>query len=38
MIRDLVETGQSILMLGRPGVGKTTAREIARVADELTSA
>ncbi len=32
MIRDLVETGQSILMLGRPGVGKTTAlREIARV-------
>ncbi|MCA1993462.1 MAG: AAA family ATPase, partial [Coleofasciculus sp. S288] len=36
-IRDLVETGQSILMLGRPGVGKTTAlREIARVlADEL---
>ena len=37
MIRDLVETGHSILMLGRPGVGKTTAlREIARVlADEL---
>ncbi|MBV8886893.1 MAG: AAA family ATPase, partial [Chroococcidiopsidaceae cyanobacterium CP_BM_RX_35] len=37
MIRDLVETGQSLLMLGRPGVGKTTAlREIARVlADEL---
>jgi stage III sporulation protein SpoIIIAA len=37
MIRDLVETGRSILMLGRPGVGKTTAlREIARVlADEL---
>ncbi len=37
MIRDLVETGQSILMLGRPGVGKTTAlREIARVlASEL---
>ncbi|MCT7985749.1 AAA family ATPase [Laspinema sp. A4] len=37
MIRDLVESGQSILMLGRPGVGKTTAlREIARVlADEL---
>ncbi len=31
-IRDLVETGQSILMLGRPGVGKTTAlHEIARV-------
>jgi stage III sporulation protein SpoIIIAA len=37
MIRDLVETNKSILMLGRPGVGKTTAlREIARVlADEL---
>lgn len=37
MIRDLVETGRSILMLGRPGVGKTTAlREIARIlADEL---
>ena len=37
MIRDLIETGQSILMLGRPGVGKTTAlREIARVlADDL---
>jgi stage III sporulation protein SpoIIIAA len=37
MIRDLVEKGQSILMLGRPGVGKTTAlREIARVlADDL---
>ena len=37
MIRDLVESGRSILMLGRPGVGKTTAlREIARVlADEF---
>jgi stage III sporulation protein SpoIIIAA len=37
MIRDLVETGKSILMLGCPGVGKTTAlREIARVlADDL---
>jgi len=36
-IRDLVETGRSLLMLGRPGVGKTTAlREIARVlADDL---
>jgi stage III sporulation protein SpoIIIAA len=37
MIRDLVESGKSILLLGRPGVGKTTAlREIARVlADDL---
>ncbi|ELS02385.1 hypothetical protein Xen7305DRAFT_00020990 [Xenococcus sp. PCC 7305] len=37
MIRDLIETGGSILLLGRPGVGKTTAlREIARVlADDL---
>jgi stage III sporulation protein SpoIIIAA len=32
MISDLIETGKSILLLGRPGVGKTTAlREIARV-------
>ncbi len=37
MIQDLVETGESLLLLGRPGVGKTTAlREIARVlADDL---
>jgi stage III sporulation protein SpoIIIAA/Fe-S-cluster-containing hydrogenase component 2 len=37
MIGDLVESGKSILLLGRPGVGKTTAlREIARVlADDL---
>jgi stage III sporulation protein SpoIIIAA len=37
IIQDLVETGQSVLMLGRPGIGKTTIlREVARVlADEL---
>jgi stage III sporulation protein SpoIIIAA len=37
MIRDLVEAGESVLLLGRPGVGKTTMlRETARVlADEL---
>ena len=36
IIRDLVESGRSILIMGRPGVGKTTKlREIARVlADE----
>jgi stage III sporulation protein SpoIIIAA len=36
IIRDLVETGKSILFLGPPGVGKTTKlREMARVlADE----
>jgi stage III sporulation protein SpoIIIAA len=32
VIEDLVKTGKSILMLGRPGVGKTTMlREVARV-------
>ncbi|MCA1726011.1 MAG: AAA family ATPase, partial [Thermomicrobia bacterium] len=32
ILRDLVESGESILMLGRPGVGKTTMlREAARV-------
>jgi stage III sporulation protein SpoIIIAA len=32
LIRDLVESGNSILLLGRPGIGKTTKlREIARV-------
>ncbi len=32
IIRDVVESGQSILLLGRPGVGKTTKlREVARV-------
>jgi len=32
VIEDLVESGKSILLLGRPGVGKTTMlREVARV-------
>src|SRR5438270_5696292 len=37
IIRDNVESGRSILLLGRPGVGKTTMlREVARVlADDL---
>ncbi|MDD5126478.1 MAG: single-stranded DNA-binding protein, partial [Dehalococcoidales bacterium] len=37
IIEDLVRSGKSILLLGRPGVGKTTMlREVARVlADEL---
>ncbi len=37
VIRDLLESDKSILILGRPGVGKTTIiREIARVfADEM---
>jgi len=37
ILRDLVEEGQSLLLLGRPGVGKTTLlREMARVlAEEL---
>lgn len=37
LIQDLVETGRSILLLGRPGVGKTTKlRETARLlADEI---
>ncbi|CAK9225896.1 unnamed protein product [Sphagnum troendelagicum] len=37
MVRDVLNAGQSILFLGRPGVGKTTViREIARVlADEV---
>ncbi|HZS90104.1 MAG TPA: AAA family ATPase, partial [Chloroflexota bacterium] len=37
IIRDIVESGKSILLLGKPGVGKTTLlREMARVlADDL---
>lgn len=35
IITDLVESGQSILLLGRPGVGKTTMlREMARILAE----
>jgi stage III sporulation protein SpoIIIAA len=37
ILKDVIESGQSLLLLGRPGVGKTTLlREAARVlADEL---
>lgn len=37
IIRDLVDSGESVLLLGRPGVGKTTLlREVARVlADDV---
>jgi stage III sporulation protein AA len=37
IIKDLVQSGKSVLLLGRPGVGKTTMlREVARVlADDL---
>ena len=37
LVRDLLDSRQSLLLMGRPGVGKTTAlREIARVlADDL---
>ncbi len=37
VIDDLIESGKSVLLLGRPGVGKTTMlREVARVlADDL---
>ena len=32
LIQDLIETGRSVLILGRPGIGKTTIlREVARV-------
>ena len=37
IIRDIVEGGQNVVLLGRPGIGKTTMlREVARVlADDL---
>ena len=37
IMRDLIESGKSILLLGRPGVGKTTMlRDVARMlADEI---
>ncbi|OGN97249.1 MAG: single-stranded DNA-binding protein [Chloroflexi bacterium RBG_13_51_36] len=37
MIQDLIESGNNVLLLGRPGIGKTTMlREVARVlADEF---
>ena len=37
MLKDLIATGRNVLLLGRPGVGKTTKlREVARVlADDL---
>lgn len=37
IVRDVIESGQSLLLLGRPGVGKTTLlREAARVlADDI---
>src|SRR5690606_12139636 len=32
IVRDVIETGKSVLLLGRPGVGKTTLlRETARI-------
>ncbi|MEN6480084.1 MAG: R3H domain-containing nucleic acid-binding protein [Anaerolineales bacterium] len=35
IITDIIETGQSVLLLGKPGVGKTTMlREVARVLAE----
>jgi stage III sporulation protein SpoIIIAA len=35
IIRDLVESGKNVLLLGRPGIGKTTMlREVARVLSE----
>ena len=38
IIEDLIQSGKSILLLGRPGIGKTTMlREVARVlADDLS--
>ena len=37
IIEDLISTGKSLLLLGRPGVGKTTMlREIARILSDLS--
>jgi stage III sporulation protein SpoIIIAA len=37
IIQDLIESGKSILILGRPGIGKTTMlREAARILSEKT--
>jgi len=36
IIRDVIESGQSVLLLGRPGIGKTTLlREAARGRPEV---
>ncbi len=36
IVQDIVETGKNILMVGRPGVGKTTKlREVARVLSDI---
>nr|AUG32579.1 hypothetical protein PLO_591 [Paulinella longichromatophora] len=37
VVRDILDSGQSVLIMGRPGIGKTTTlREIARIlADDL---
>ena len=38
IISDIIEDGKSLLLLGRPGVGKTTMlREVARILAEKTA-